>query len=198
MPLLPLSRLFPRGSLGWLIVLVTVTLAFGLNGVLLMQSAATGAGDPAHLLVYGREGYGISTVVMRSLFALFAIPVLVAFGSLMLKLLRTFGPRPEDSYVRWVATVQAGFMFYFLLMAGHTAIFGDRALLLRQMLPFYVPFMVLLALLVLAAATWVYRTAGPARESPPAARHMTGARAIVLFGLACAVIGSELAFLGPP
>jgi hypothetical protein len=131
---------------------------------------------------------------MRILFALLAIPVLAVFGRLMLQLLRTFGPAPGDSYVGWVATVEAGFLPYFLLMFGHTAVFGDRELLLRQLLPFYVPVMLLFAILVLVAATWVYRTAAAAR---PAATHLTATKAIILFGLACAVIGSELTFLGP-
>lgn len=198
LPLLPLSRLFPRGSPGWLVLFMTVTLAFGLNGVLLLVSALTGHGDAEAVLVYGHLGYGIPTDVLRILFCLCAIPLLAVFGRLLSTCLRTFGPAPEDSYARWVLTVEAGFLPYFLLMTGHTAIFGDRALLLRQLLPFYLPYMLAFAFMVLAAATRVYQAARPVRQQPAAADRPTWAKAAFLFSLACAVIGAELAFLGPP
>lgn len=197
LPLLPLSRRFPRGSIGWLILFTTVTLAFGLNGVLLLQSVATGRGDPEAVLIYADFGYGIPRVVTRIVFVLLAIPILAVFGKLTFQLFRAFGPAPADSHAGWVTTVAASFLPYFGLMTIHTAVFGDRELLFRQMLPFYVPFILLFELLILAAASWVYQTAGPTREAPPAANYLNGAKAVKLFLLAAAVIAGELLFLGP-
>ena len=193
LPLIPLSGRFRRGSVVWLILFMTLTMALGLNGVLLVQSVATGAGDPAALLAYGTAGYGIPNAVMRILFAIVGIPVLVVFVRLMLNLLRVFGPAPGDSYVGWVATVEAGFIPYFFLMTAHTAYFGDRATLFRQILSFYIPFIALLALLVLIAATWVFRTAGATKKGAAAAGPPSVSKAMVLFGLAVALICGELA-----
>ncbi len=196
-PLFPLSRQFARGSVGWLIAWMTFTLAFGLNGVLLLQSVVTGHGDPEAVLVYGHLGYGIPPVVIKVIFALVAIPVLAVFGRCMFHLLRTYGPVPGDSQARWVITVAAGFFPYFILMTAHTAVFGDRELLFRQLLSFYVPFMLLFLSLIVAAAMWVYRSAGPTRELPPSTIQLSVANAVILFLIACAVIGIELVSLGP-
>ena len=194
-PLLPVSRHFARGSVAWLILFMTVTLAFGKNGILLLQSVVTGHGDPESVLIYGQIAYGIPPLVTRILFALAAIPILWQFGKLMLQLLRTYGPAREESYARWVTTILVAFMSYFVLMTVHTAVFGDRDLLMRKILPMYIPFMLLFAFLVLAVATWVYQTAGNMREAPTAAVQLTWVNSAVLFLLACMVIGSELVFL---
>jgi hypothetical protein len=50
-------------------------------------------------------------------------------------------------------------------------------------------------LIVLAAATIVYRNAGVVQAKP--AINLSPGKVMVLFLMACAVIGIELAFLGP-
>lgn len=129
------------------------------------------------------------------IFAFAAIPLLWMFAKMTIKVLRALGPAPDDSYLRWVFVVEVGFLGYLVLMTVHTAIFGNRERLARLFPSFYLPFIVVLAILVLAAATWVYRKAGVGRADP--AIKISPWKAMVLFLMACAVIGIELAFLGP-
>ncbi|MCX5660159.1 MAG: M50 family metallopeptidase [Planctomycetota bacterium] len=200
LPLLPLARRARPGSLGWLIPFATGTFALGKNGVLLLQSAATGHGDPEAVLVYADAGYHIPPAVMRVLFVLLSVPILVGFARLLLRLLRAFGPAPDQSRLSWLLTVEAGVMPYFLLMTAHSYFWGDREMLLKQMLPFYVPFMLLFALLVGGVALWTWRTraANQADSALPESLVLNAMSVLILFVLAVAVIGGELAFLGPP
>lgn len=195
LPLLLIVRRVPVGSLTWLILFMTVTLAFGNNGILLLQSVATGAGDPSDFMGVGEVVYHIPRIVWRLAFAIGAVPLLWVFVRMMLRLLRAFGPWQEDSYFRWVLVVEVGFLTYFVPMFVHTAIFGNRERLFRLFPSMYLPMILLLGILVLAAATIVYRKAGAARDDP--AINMTPRKTVVLFLIACAVIGIELAFLGP-
>lgn len=195
LPLLLIARRVQIGSLTWLIFFMTVTLAFGTNGILLFQSVATGSGDPGDLMGIGESVYRIPRSLWRVVFAVVAIPLLWLFVKMMLKLLRAFGPSQNDSYLRWVLVVEVGFLTYFVPMTVHTAIFGNRELLFRQFPSFYLPIILLFGILVLIAATIVYRQAGVARAEPVI--KMSPWKVMVLFLMACAVIGIELAFLGP-
>jgi hypothetical protein len=174
---------------------MTVTLAFGTNGVLLLQSVATGAGDPGDLMGVGEIAYRIPRSLWRVLFAVVAVPLLWVFVKMMLKLLRAFGPSQDDTYLRWVLVVEAGMLAYFVPMFVHTAIFGNRERLFRLFPSMYLPQILLLGILVLAAATTVYRKTVVERVDP--AIDLSPWKVMVLFLMACAVIGIELAFLGP-
>lgn len=201
LPLLPLARRARRASIGWLIAFSTVTFSLGKNGVLLLQSAATGHGDPAAVLVYADVGYHVPPFVMRVLFVLLSVPILVGFVRLLHKLLHAFGPAPGQTRLGWILTVEAGIMPYFLLMTIHTYFWGNRELLQRQMLPFYVPFMLLFALLVAGGGLWAYRP--PAREPTHADAAEAALPAInpgttlLLALLATALIAFELLVTGP-
>lgn len=65
LPLLLIARRIQTESLKWLILFMTVTLAFGLNGILLFQSVATGAGDPGDLMGVGESAYRIPRSLWR-------------------------------------------------------------------------------------------------------------------------------------
>lgn len=178
MPLLWGRRALIRNSSWWLILTATVAFEMGLNAAYLLLGAVMPFGDAQGMVVYG---------VPKVVLILIGIPLLVMFAKTGRGIFTGLGLRREDGLGRWLL-VALGIPAYFPLMIGYTAVVRPQVL---AEFPKQLAMMVVLTCAVAGAVVWSFKTL---REDATATSASCVGRALVLFALACLVIGSELLF----
>jgi hypothetical protein len=106
-PLLLLAHYFRRGTVGWIVLYATGMWAIGNNGMYLFLGSLHPFGDSLFLM---QEG------VPRWVLFFAGLPLVVAFLILFASFLRGIGLRQEDSYRRWVLTVEGGLLAYLAMI----------------------------------------------------------------------------------
>src|SRR4051794_4936963 len=102
-PFLLAALLCRRGSVGWIVTLAVGTWCVGNNGAYLFLGGLVPFGDALFLTELG---------VPRWALVVAGLPLVVAFLALFASLLRGIGLRRDDTYWRWVLTVEAGLLAY--------------------------------------------------------------------------------------
>jgi hypothetical protein len=179
------TRVFKRGTFGWITTYAVATWCVGNNGAYLLLGSLRPFGDALYL---AEEG-----VPRWSLF-LFGLPLVVAYPVLFSSFLRGIGLRREDPYLRWVLIVETGLLLYLATVAtsrlvwptdGHLAVSaGDRVA--RTVSP--------VLILILASVTFMCRRVGRWPEAPTAEPRWTKAVAVFVLGLLFIV--AEVRFFG--
>src|SRR5262245_1769567 len=103
------ARLFKRGTVGWIVTHGTGTWCIGNNGAYLFLGSLYPFGDALFLTELGVPRWGLFLV---------GLPLVVAFLTLFASFLCGIGLGWEDSYRRWVLTVEAGLLGYLALILG--------------------------------------------------------------------------------
>src|SRR5262249_46904427 len=98
-----------RGTVGWIVTHGTGTWCIGNNGAYLFLGSLYPFGDALFLTELGVPRWGLF---------LAGLPLVVVFLALFASFLRGIGLRREDSYRRWVLTVEAGLLAYLALIVG--------------------------------------------------------------------------------
>jgi hypothetical protein len=170
------AGLFRRGTVGWIVTYASGTWAIGNNGMYLFLGSLLPFDDALFLREEG---------VPRWVLFVAGLPLVVAFLALFASFLRGIGLRQEDSYRRWVLTVEAGVLMYLAMIVGLRLIWpGDGKL------PMDGKVMLLLAccplvLLLLASCTYPFRRPLRRREeSPDIEPRWANAGAVLALGLA--------------
>src|SRR5262245_34016558 len=173
-PWLLAARLFKRGTVGWIVAHGTGTWCIGNNGAYLLLGSLYPFGDALDLSERGVPRWGLF---------LAGLPLVVAFLALFASFLRGIGLRREDSYWRWVLTVEVGLLLYLAMMAGARLLWptdgrlpatGNDLLLLTAS-----P----VALLALATCTYLCQRAGSGPESRTSEPRWAKAGIVLALGL---------------
>jgi hypothetical protein len=181
--LLLAARLFRRGTVGWVVTHGTGTWCIGNNGAYLFLGSLYPFGDALFLTELGVPRWGLFLV---------GLPLVVAFLALFASFLRGIGLRREDSYWRWVLTVEAGLLLYLAMIAGLRLVWPTDG----QLPPTANDLLGLVAspvlLLLLATCTYPFRRAVPRDESRTTEPRWT--KASVVFALSLLFMASEVLF----
>jgi multisubunit Na+/H+ antiporter MnhG subunit len=155
--LLLAARGLRRGGVGWIVIHGMGTWCIGNNGAYLILGSLHPFGDALFLTELG---------VPHWVLFLSGLPLVVVFLALFASFLRGIGLRREDSYGRWLLTVEAGLLGYLVL------IFGWRVLRPTDgQLPATANDLVGLAyspvvLWLLATCVYPFRNVVPAQDNP--------------------------------
>jgi multisubunit Na+/H+ antiporter MnhG subunit len=103
------ARLLRRGTVGWIVTHGTGTWCIGNNGAYLFLGSLYPFGDALFLTELGVPRWGLFLV---------GLALVVVFLALFASFLRGIGLGREDSYRRWVLTVEAGLLGYLALILG--------------------------------------------------------------------------------
>ncbi len=155
--LLLAARLFTRGTIGWIATHASGTWSIGNNGMYLLIGSLYPFDDA---LVMTQEG------VPRSILFVAGLALVLTFLALFTSFLEGIGLRREDSYWRWVLTVEAGLLLYLVMIAALRLLWpaegqlpmAGKGLLLLACSP--------LVLLVLASCTYPLRRLFPRGDEP--------------------------------
>jgi hypothetical protein len=153
------ASLFRRGTLAWVVTYATGTWSIGNNGMYLLLGSLQPFDDALGLTEEG---------VPRWVFLVAGLPLVVGFLALFASFLRGIGLRREDSYRRWLLTVETGFLLYVGMIVGLRMVWpggarlrmGGNEMLLLACGP--------LVLLLLASCTYPFRHRIRRSEESPA------------------------------
>ncbi len=172
------ARLFRRGTLGWVVTHGTGTWCIGNNGAYLFLGSLYPFGDALFLAELG---------VPRWALFLVGLPLVIAFLALFASFLGGIGlgrgRGREDSYGRWVLTVEAGLLGYLALILGLRLVWppgGQLPTTSGDLLAFACS---PLALWLLATCTYPFRRAGGRDESWASEPRWTKAGLVLALGL---------------
>jgi hypothetical protein len=182
LPLLFLRRMVSPHSLTWLIATSIFAFEMLINANYLLLGAVKPFGDAQGVIVYGEM---IVPVIPRIIVFVLGVPSLYFFCVFGTQILTGLGLRKEDGLRNWLL-VGLGIPAYLPLMIAYNAIVRPSIL---EELPQHLTVMAFITLIVLGMMAVAYRNAS---VSDCVECHSPCRRAVVLFGLACVVIGSEL------
>jgi hypothetical protein len=174
--LLVAARHVQRGTVVWIVAYATGAWSIGNNGAYLLLGSLFPFDDA---LALTQEG------IPRWVLFLTGLPLVVAFVPLFALFLHGIGLRREDSYWRWVLTIETALLSYLLATVGLRLLWtGGGHYLLLACSP------VLLLLLASCAYAFLPRNVPPALEP-------RWTRATVVFAIGLLFMATEVLFFSP-
>lgn len=179
LPLFLARKMAQCGSIVWLVATATIAIEMVLNAAYLLLGAVMPFGDAQGMVVYG---------VPRLVLIVIGVPLLLVFAHFGRAIIIGLGLRHEDGLGRWLL-VGLGIPAYFPLMVAYTAVVRPQVL---SEFPKHLAMMVVLTAIVLGTVAWAFKTSRDCQAIVQPRPIVT--TAVILFGLACVVIGGELLF----